>query len=269
MTRHPLLVAVALVALTFLLGPILLVLGVAVTAGETIEFPPQGLSLRWLAKAVTYEPFLDALRVSLLVAVSSTLLALVIGMPVALAVHRGSFRWRGAAGTLFTLPVIVPEIVLGFALFQTVMVGLRVTAFWALLAGHTVLLLPYTVRVTGASLAQADRSLEEAARGLGASGPKTFVRVTLPVAMPGVVAACVLSLLTSFNNVPLSLLLNGPEMTTLPVEMLHYVEFAFDPLVAAMCTLLLGFAVAVMLIAERLVGVGRVFARQETNRWNQ
>ncbi|MBN6051143.1 ABC transporter permease [Nonomuraea sp. RK-328] len=265
--RHPLVGALAAVALTFLLGPILLVAGVALTAGDTIEFPPRGLSLRWFAKALSYGPFLDALRTSLLVAVAGTVLALALGLPVALALGRGGARPRGAIGTLFTLPVIVPELVLGYALFQTLMVTFRVSAFGALLAGHTVLLLPYAVRVTGASLAQADRSLEEAARGLGAGGWATFTRVTLPVIAPGVAAACVLSLVTSFNNVPLSLLLNGPGTTTLPVAMLHHVEFAFDPLVAAVCTLLLVLAVAVMLVTERLAGFTDVFARQEADRW--
>ncbi|GAA0936137.1 ABC transporter permease [Nonomuraea longicatena] len=267
--RHPLLTGIALVALAFLLGPILPVIGIALTAGDTIEFPPRGLSPRWFAEAVAHEPFLAALRTSVLLAAAGTALALLLGLPVALALTRSGARLRAGVGTLFTLPVIVPELVLGYALFQTLMVDLRVDAFGALLAGHTVLLLPYAVRVTGAALARADPSLEEAARGLGATGWTTFTRVTLPVARPGIVAAAVLSVVTSFNNVPLSLLLNGPGTTTLPVEMLHHVEFAFDPLVAAACTLLLALAVAVTLVTERLAGFTHVFGRQEATRWNR
>jgi putative spermidine/putrescine transport system permease protein len=81
------------------------------------------------------------------------------------------------------------------------------------------------------------------------------------VILPGVLAAAMLSLLTSFNNVPLSLLLNGPGTTTLPVELLHYVEFSFDPVIAAACALLLAAAVAVALLTERLVGFNKVFGR--------
>jgi putative spermidine/putrescine transport system permease protein len=259
--RHPVLAGVSVVALLFLVGPIVLVIGMAFTGGESIDFPPRGLSLRWFDKALSYRPFLDALGTSLVVAALSTVFALVLGIPVALAVQRHRFAGRGAVATVFLLPVIVPEIVVGFALFQYVMVHLRVTAFGALLLGHTVLLLPYAVRVTSASLAMSGPALEEAARGLGAGPVRAFLRVTLPVMRPGIVAAAILSLITSLNNVPLSLLLSGPGTVTFPVELLHYVEFSFDPVGAAVSTLLLAATVVVAFVTERLVGFNRVFGQ--------
>ncbi|MCP2163642.1 ABC transporter permease [Goodfellowiella coeruleoviolacea] len=261
MRRRPVLWGLAALALLFLLGPILLMVPVAFSSGDTIEFPPPGLSTRWFEQALDYQPFLDALRTSLLVAGGATLLALLIGVPATLVIQRYRFPGRKAIETLFLSPVIVPELVLGFALFQQLMVTLRITALGALLIGHTVLLLPYAVRVTGASLAMSDPALEEAARGLGAGPVRAFFRITLPVMTPGIVAASVLSLLTSFNNVPLSLLLTGPGMSTLPVEMLRYVEFSFDPVVAAVSTLLLGITVVVALVTERLVGFNKVFSQ--------
>lgn len=78
---------------------------------------------------------------------------------------------------------------------------------------------------------------------------------------PGIVSAAVLSFLTSFNNVPLSLLLKGPGISTLPVEMLNYVQFSYDPTVAAVSTLLLAATVGAALLTERLVGFNKVFSR--------
>lgn len=261
MRGRPLLTAVAALALVFLLGPILLVVAIAFSSGDTVEFPPPGLSGKWFTKALAYQPFQDALATSAVVAAGATLLALLVGIPAALAIQRRRFRGRKAAEVLFLSPAIVPELVLGFALFQQLMVTLRITALGALLIGHTVLLLPYAVRVTGASLAMADPALEEAGRGLGAGPLRTFFHITLPVMTPGIVSAAVLSFLTSFNNVPLSLLLNGPGVTTLPVQMLNYVEFSFDPVVAAVSTLLLAATVVVALVTERLVGFNKVFGK--------
>ncbi|WP_233515139.1 ABC transporter permease [Marinitenerispora sediminis] len=261
MIRRPFLTLLAAVAFTIMLGPVVILLGVAFTAGSTLTFPPEGLSLRWFGAALAYQPFLDSFRTSVVVALTSTLFALALGIPAAVALHRGSLPGRRVLENLFLSPVIVPELVLGLALFQQIMVGLHSTATAALVLGHTVLLLPYAVRVAGASLALADPRLEEAARGLGAGPVRTFFSVTLPVMRPGILSAAILAFVTSLNNVPLSLLLTGPGVATLPVEMLNYVQSSFDPVVAAVSVLLLAGSVAVALVTERLVGFTKVFGR--------
>ncbi|MBN9754618.1 Spermidine Putrescine ABC transporter permease component potC [Pseudonocardia sp. Ae406_Ps2] len=264
MTRRPVLTVLAAVAVFFLLFPIVVVVGIAVTAGTALAFPPEGLSLRWFTEAVSYEPFRSALGTSLVVAVFATVLALVVGVPATYAIHRRSPRGRTLLQTLFLSPLIVPELVLSFALFQFFVVQAGIDTLSALVVGHAVLLLPYTVRVTGASLLAADPALEEAATGLGAGPLTTFFRITLPVIAPGVVAASILSVLTSFNNVPLSLMLTSRRVETLPVAMLSYVQTSFTPMVAAASTLLLVFAVAVALVTERLVGFQKVFGRSSS-----
>jgi putative spermidine/putrescine transport system permease protein len=128
-----------------------------------------------------------------------------------------------------------------------------------LLIGHTAILLPYAVRVTGAALANSDPALEEAARGLGASPLRAFFTVTLPILRPGVFSAALLGFVTSFNNVPLSLLLQSRDSRTLPVTMLDYVQQSYDPMVAATSTLILAATVVVAIIAERSVGFARIF----------
>ncbi|GAB3212071.1 ABC transporter permease [Marinactinospora endophytica] len=244
-----------------MLGPVVILLGVAFTAGSTLTFPPEGLSLRWFAAALDYQPFISSLGTSLVVAALSTVLALALGVPATLALQRGLIPGRRVVENLFATPIIVPELVLGLALFQQLMVGLQITALATLVIGHTVLLLPYAVRVVGASLALSDPRLEEAARGLGAGPLRTFFQVTLPVMRPGIISAAILAFITSLNNVPLSLLLTGPGVSTLPVEMLNYVQSSYDPVVAAVSVLLLAASVAVALVTERLVGFNKVFGR--------
>ncbi|GAA1638499.1 ABC transporter permease [Nonomuraea maheshkhaliensis] len=257
--KRPITAALAVVGYVIMIVPIVFVVATAFTSGSTLRFPPDGFSLRWFGEAFAYEPFVEATISSVQLAVLAAALALLIGVPATLAIHRGRIPGKGLVEGLFLSPLIVPELVVGLALFQQLMVGLDLDNFTALLVGHTALMLPYAVRVTGASLALADPALEEAARGLGASPLRAFLNVTLPVLRPGIFSAGLLSVVTSFNNVPLSLLLQGRDFRTLPVTMLDYVQQSYDPMVAAASTLILAATVVIAVIAERTVGFAKIF----------
>jgi putative spermidine/putrescine transport system permease protein len=256
---RPVLLTLAVVGYIVMLVPILFVVMSSFTGGNTLSFPPQGFSLEWFAQALAYEPFIDALGSSLLLAVLTTTIALALGIPVALAIARSSLRGKSAVQSLFVSPLIVPELVIGLALYQQVMITMRLDSFYALLLGHVIILLPYAVRVTGATLALSDTSIEDAARGLGASPWHTFRTVTLPLMRPGIISAALLSFITSFNNVPLSLLLQSREFRTFPVTMLDYVQQSYDPMIAAMSTLIMAVTVVIAIIAERTVGFAKIF----------
>jgi putative spermidine/putrescine transport system permease protein len=258
-TRRPVAATLAVAGYVIMIVPILFVVATSFTGGSTLRFPPEGLSLRWLDAAVHHTPFITAMVSSLQLAALATVLALLLGIPATLAIHRGRLPGKGLVEGLFLSPLIVPELVVGLALFQQLMIGLRLDNFTVLLIGHTVLMLPYAVRVTGASLALADPFVEEAARGLGASPLRTFFTVTLPLLRPGIFSAALLSFVTSFNNVPLSLLLQSRDFRTLPVTMLDYVQQSYDPMVAATSTIILAGTVLVAVVAERTVGFARIF----------
>lgn len=257
--RHPVAGTLAVAGYVVMIVPILFVVAAAFTSGSTLRFPPDGISLRWFGDALAYSPFMDAVVSSLQLAGLSTGLALLLGVPVTLAIHRGRIPGKGLLEGLFLSPLVVPELVVGLALYQQLMIGLRLDNFSTLLLGHTALLLPYAVRVTGASLALADPALEEAARGLGASPLRAFVTVTLPMLRPGLISAALLGFVTSFNNVPLSLLLQTRDFRTLPVTMLDYVQQSYDPMVAAASTLVLAATVVVAVVAERTIGFAKIF----------
>ncbi|MFE6997092.1 ABC transporter permease [Microbacterium sp. NPDC057659] len=256
---RPVATAFAVAGYIVMIVPIMFVVAVAFTGGKTLKFPPQGFSLQWFDAALTYQPFVGSLVTSIQIALISTFLALLVGVPATLAIHRGKLPGKGVVEGLFLSPLIVPELVVGLALYQQLIVTMRIDNFFVLLIGHTALLLPYAVRVTGAAVAGADPFIEEAARGLGASPWRTFWTITLPILRPGIFSAALLSFITSFNNVPLSLLLQSRTTQTLPVTMLDYVQQSYDPMVAAASTLILAATVVIAVIAEKTVGFAKIF----------
>lgn len=258
-TRRPIAMSLAVVGYIVMIVPILFVVAVSFTDGKTLKFPPEGFSLRWFGAALSYEPFMGSLLTSAEIAMLATLIALLVGVPATLAIYRGKLPGKGLVEALFLSPLIVPELVVGLALFQQLIVAFRIDNWPVLLIGHTALLLPYAVRVTGAAVAGADPALEEAARGLGASPWRTFWTITLPILRPGIFSAALLSFITSFNNVPLSLLLQSRTTQTLPVTMLDYVQQSYDPMVAATSTLILAATVVIAIIAEKTVGFAKIF----------
>ena len=158
-------------------------------------------------------------------------------------------------GNVFVLPILVPEIVLGFSLMKSVATGLGVPIFPSLLIGHALLVLPYCVRVVGASLASFDFSIEEAAVSLGCPRWRAFFAVVLPNIRAGLVAAFVLAFITSLNDVSISIFLTGPGISTLPIQMLAHMEQFFDPTIAAVSVLLMAVTVAVMAGVEMTLGL--------------
>lgn len=248
---------VLLLVLGFLIGPFIIIVAASFSAGDTLAFPPQGFSFKWIAKVFTVESFRQSFAISMFLAVGSTLAALILGIPASYAMSR--YRLPGSETVRFmvSMPIIVPGIIVGLALlrFFVIPVGLSITL--ALFLAHTALVLPYAVRVVSASLANLRTDIEEAAVLLGSSRMGAFFRVILPNIRGGILAAFILGFVTSFNQVPVSLFLSGPGVRTLPIDMLGYMEIVFDPSIAALSSLLAFMSMAVVFAAERLLGFSR------------
>jgi putative spermidine/putrescine transport system permease protein len=241
----------------FLVGPFVVIALAALSAGETLTFPPQGLSLRWFAATFESRTVMDSFLVSLWIALASTVAALALGVPAAYGLLRYRPEGAEAIRLIVTSPAIVPGLIVGLALLRYFVVPLSLPVWLALFAAHTALLIPYAVRVVSASLANLGGDVEEAAVLLGATRLQAFARVVLPNIRSGMMAAAVLAFVTSFNQLPVSLFLTGPGISTLPVEMLVQMEFTYDPSIAALSTLLALMSVAVVFAAERALGLSR------------
>ncbi len=249
--------ALLALALAFLIGPFVVVFVAGFSGDETLAFPPRSWGLRWMAHVFTVESFRRSLLTSLWVGVGSTLGALLLGVPVAYALS----RWRVPGGewvrAVLTLPLIVPGIIVGLALLNHMVLVYDLPVMASLWVGHTALLVPYAVRVVSASLANLRVDIDDAAMSLGATRVQAFAKVVLPNIRGGIAAAAVLAFITSFNQVPVSLFLTGPGVSTLPIEMMAYMETSYDPSIAALSTLLVAMTMVLVALTEKLLGISR------------
>jgi len=186
--RAWLLPAVVAAVYVFLLAPIAIVVLAAFNSGDYLRFPPEGFSLRWFVKAAQHQPFVRAFEYSLRLAVLATLASTVLGTMAALFVVRYARRARDLLRLLLVAPLQFPAILTGIALliffYAT---GLGTRGMRALLVGHTLVALPYVFLTVSTVLVGFDRSLEEAARSLGAGPLVTFWRITLPLIKGGLI----------------------------------------------------------------------------------
>jgi len=163
----------------FLLLPILVIVLMSLNAGEFLTFPPQGLSLRWFVALFANEGFMRATATSLLLAAAATLCSCVIGVAAALYVVRHAHRAREVLRLLLMLPLMLPEILTAIALlFFLYASGIGTSTITGLLIGHVLVTLPYVFINVASVLYHQDAALEQAARSLGASPWRAFVRIT-------------------------------------------------------------------------------------------
>lgn len=228
----------ALVAL-YLLAPVLVVVATAFTTTGYPVFPPRGFTFRWFDSVLASREFLEAMRLSAILAGASTAIAAVLGTLAALGLARGKFRGQPAVAAFFLSPIFFPAIVLGLALLIFYnRIGLAGT-LGGMIAAHAVLTTPFVIRMVMASLAEFDPAVEEAAENLGASRLRTFFQVTLPLIRPGVVAGGVFAFILSFDELVVSLFLAGPGMQTLPIRIFTSLEYSSRPDVSAISTMLI------------------------------
>jgi len=243
--------------LAFLIGPFILICVAGLSGGETLAFPPEGLSLRWVARVFEVESFRATFAVSITLGIGATLLALLIGVPAAYGLERYNPPGANVIRNVLSSPIIVPGIIVGLALLRHLVIPLGVGILPALFIGHTALLIPYAVRIVSGSLVNLRVDIEEAAVLLGASRLQSFTKVVLPNIRNGIMAAFIIGFITSFNQVPVSLFLTGPGVSTLPIDMMAYMEFNYDPSIAALSGLLALMSLVIVLVAEKLLGLSR------------
>lgn len=154
--------------------------------------------------------------------------------------------------------MLIPCIVLGFVMLRYVVNQYKLPVIPSLLIGHTLLSIPYIMRVVTSSLANFDFAIEEAACSLGATRQYTFFSIVLPNIKSGIASACIMAIINSFNNVSLSAFLTGPGVNMLPIEIMSYVEYHFDPTIAALATIMMVTTLGVMLLIEKTLGLQSV-----------
>ena len=256
--------AAAGVTLAYILTPLVFVTWLAFFRQEIPSFPPEGYSLRWFYAIAGNDRFVAGFLLSLELAVIASSVGICLGLPAAVCLSRFRFKGREGLSNLLLMPLVVPGIVLGIALYVfhvelEIATGLPILgSLGGLVTGHVLIVIPWSVRLVMASLSGLDRSIEEAAQSLGASRFTTFRRVTLLAIRPGVVAAVLFGFVSSFGNLEMSLFLVGPGRTTLPIAIIQYLEWKIDPTIAAVSVLQILLIAVAMLITDRMVRISRV-----------
>ena len=219
--------------------PILMVIIYSFNSGRTIG-AWQGFTTSWYTRLFGNALMADALKNSLILAVLSSALAGIIGTLGAIGLTRSHFRGAGLVETVATLPMMIPELVLGMAylaLFTAIGVKL---GMGALILTHTTFCIPYVFINVKSRLIGMDPALEEAASDLGASPMRVLRDITLPLIMPSVVSGMMLSAAMSLDDVVISFFVTSAETTTLPLKVYTGLRSGGTPEINALSTLMLG-----------------------------
>src|ERR671916_1002332 len=216
-----------------------------------------GFSFEWYGQLLGDPTILQAFKTSLIVGVIATLIATIIGTMTALALSRHRFRGQSVADTAIYAATVMPEIVVGVSLlvfFVAVRIELGITT---IVIAHVAFTISFVTIVVRARLAGMDRSVEEAAQDLGANPVETFLRVTLPLILPGVMAGALLAFTLSFDDFVITFFVAGVGSSTLPLKIYSMIRFGLSPAINALSTVVL---VVTMIL---IFGGSRIFMKKE------
>ena len=216
-----------------------------------------GFSLEWYGELLRDQSVHDAFRTSLIVGVVATAIATVIGTFAALALSRHSFRGQTSANTAIYAATVMPEIVVGVSLlsffvainpFTGIELGIS-----TIIIAHVAFTISFVTIVVRARLSGMDRSIEEAAQDLGASPVQTFLRVTLPLILPGVMAGALLAFTLSFDDFVITFFVSGVGSSTLPLKIYSMIKFGVSPVINALSTVVLVTTMVLIFGGSRLI----------------
>ncbi len=242
--------------LVYMIVPIGIAVLMSFTDGLTLRFPPEGYSLRQyraLLDPVRSGPIHTAAINSIGIAAWTALGAVLVAAPAAFGMARLGRRSATALEPVLLSPLVLPSLVYSLAALLVISNLGMGPAYGFVVAGHIVVFAPLMYRTSLAVAQQIDPAQEEASTTLGAGRLRTFLRVTMPALIPGVLAGGFLVFMQSMDNVSVTLFLADPETTVLPLRMFAMIEDSLDPRVAAISGLLVAATVLVLLVVQRLV----------------
>jgi ABC-type spermidine/putrescine transport system permease subunit II len=240
----------AMTVIAFLCIPALFVIPVSFTEEGFLGWPPKGFSLQWYEQVLNSPAWAAAASRSFVVAISSALLGMSIGVPAALFLARRQFFGKAALFAFLVSPIIMPNIIIAVALFYLYAKLGLVGTNMGLILGHTILAIPYVVITVMAILKNYDHRLDQAAWTLGANKWQTLTRITLPLLSAGLIAAFMFAFVISFDELTIALFVTGGEVTTLPKQMWDDALMRVSPALAAVATLLLAFMSCIIFSTE-------------------
>jgi spermidine/putrescine transport system permease protein len=214
----------------------------------------QGLTFNWYREILKDDLTLQALKVSLIVAFTTIVIASVIGTMTAYAIYKFRFRGKEGLRAVLVLPLIMPSIVMGISLLLFFSRIIKVSlGYVSIITAHVVFSIPLVTFIVLARMQRIDWTLEEAAMDLGADRLTTLRRVTVPLLMPGIMAAAILNFPWSFNDFVITYFVAGVGTTTLPIRIYSMIKTkGVSPSINALGALIILASVALVIISMLL-----------------
>lgn len=244
----------------FLLSPLVTVIFTAFSDTNRVVFPPKGFTLKWFEKAVHSTEFINSFVLSLQIALISVVIACVLGTMISLYFWKTEGRMKAVFEMIFMSPIVVPTIISAVAFLQYYyLFGNVLTTFWKLCLTYAAIEIPYVIRTVTACLVGLDAGFEEASLVLGASPVKTLFKVTLPCIKTGIVGGAVFSFFVAFDEAVIIMFMKNARCITFPMRLYSYITESFTPLISAIATIFIIFAVIVIMIVEKTIGLSKLY----------
>jgi spermidine/putrescine transport system permease protein len=239
--------------LGFLFAPVIVVVLFSFNAEPSTSLPFAGFSLRWYKAALNNELFLLSLRNSAIVAVITAALVALIGANASFALTRRSSRLLNFFSSFVTTPLIVPGLFLGVALLSFFDVIGFTRSLTTVVISHTLITLPFVVLIVNARLMRFDRSIQEAARDLGATPLQAFTKIVFPLVRPALIGAILIAVAWSFDEFIVTFFTVGGQ-GTLPIMIWGMLRRGIDPSVNAIASTILATTVLATVAAWAVSG---------------
>ncbi len=243
----------------FLIAPILVIIPLSFNAEPyftftegMLRFDPAAYSLRWYRDFLQNPQWLHAVKNSIIIASSATLLATTLGTIAALGLSRSEMPMRKTVMSILIAPMIVPIIIAAAAMYFFYSQFDLAQTYAGIILAHTALGTPFVVITVTATLTGFDRSLVRAAQSLGAGPAFTFFKVVLPLILPGVISGALFAFITSFDEVVVVLFLAGYDQRTIPRQMWAGIREQISPTILAVATILIVISIALLTTVELL-----------------
>ena len=258
---HYIYLAICTASFIYLIAPLFVIFPLSFSHDEFLIFSeemkrldPDGFSTRWYKDMVwgTKNPWGLAAKNSLFIAFFATIGSVLIGTLAAVGLSSRHMPYKGIIMAILISPMIVPLIISGVAIFFFMAkVGLAATHTGIILA-HIILGTPFVVITVTATLSGFDHSVTRAAASLGSTPINTFMKITLPLILPGVISGGLFAFVTSFDEVVVVLFLAGLENTTIPIQMWIGLREQLSPTILAVATCLIIMSTLILVTAELL-----------------
>ncbi len=253
-----------LLLITYFTLPMVVAVLMSFGPSRFLRLPTNKWTMKWYVEFFSTNKWMDGLWNSLIVGGLTIVFSLIVGMATSLAFTKYKYKWGAGLYTLSLTPVFTPAVIIAMSLLT---VAYR-TGMWGgytiIAIAHSLWAFPLVVMVLKVSLDGLDKSLEEAARGMGASSLQAFLTITLPLVMPAVLVGALFAFIISVNEFVMALFLGTVDTETLPRIIYPVLRYRLTPLVAAASGVLMLVTKVVLLVAARLVYLGKLIQYQRS-----